>query len=59
MLELLQELPERAEDFADSSTSTVLGMMETAETRSVVSPKMRRALANIERGAERWKAGER
>lgn len=59
VLLLLQELPDRADDFAGSCTSTVLSMMDTAESKSVVTQKMRQAVVNIERGAERWKAGER
>jgi len=54
VLELLQDLPERAEDFADSATETVLGMLETAEGGKITA-RMRDALANTRAAAERWK----
>ena len=54
ILDLLPELPERAESFSASVEEKVLSMKERIEETKTVSPKMLSALENMKAGAEKW-----
>lgn len=53
ILELLPDLPERAEEFADSVEEKVLGIKKWAEI-DCVTEKQVRSLENMKGGVERW-----
>lgn len=57
LLEELDELPERAEDFADSVREKVSGMRGWVEENEHVTEKMVTALHNMIDGAARWNRG--
>ena len=54
LLDGLDDLPDRAEDFADSVRTKLWGMMEWAEEARHVTPAMEEALENMEAGVRRW-----
>jgi len=54
ILEMVDELPERAEDFAISVGEKVRDMAKWIEERTVVTEKQKEALDNMQRGCERW-----
>jgi len=54
ILEMVDELPDRAEDFAISVGEKVRDMAKWIEERTVVTDKQKEALDNMQRGCERW-----
>ena len=54
IMDLLDELPERAEDFAAGAGETVHDIAEWIQEHQEVTPKQAAALDNIQAGAERW-----
>lgn len=50
----LDDLPERAGDFADSVREKLESMMGWAEEHKVATAAMWTALRNMEAGADRW-----
>ena len=52
--DLLGDLPERAEDFAQSVGEKVDSMREWIEENEHVTEKMVDALENMKEGSERW-----
>lgn len=55
LLGVLDDLPEAADDFADSVQAKLWGMIEWVEEARHVTPKMEEALDNMEAGARRWR----
>jgi uncharacterized coiled-coil DUF342 family protein len=53
-LAVIDELPDRAEDFRESASETVQSMKEWAEEHEHVTDKMVTALENIDEGASKW-----
>jgi hypothetical protein len=53
-LELLDQLPEEAEDFTSSVTEKLTNMRSWIESRGRVTPKMESAIENMHRGALKW-----
>jgi len=55
VLALLDDLPERAEDFAEGVRERIEGMIEWSEDNDgFATDRMTDALSNMERGIERW-----
>lgn len=54
ILDLLDDLPERADDFVQSAGEKVRDIAKWVETNQHVTEKQAAALDNIEAGAERW-----
>lgn len=54
LLSDLDELPERAEDFAHSVKEKVEGMEEWIDSNSAVTERMQGALLNMRGGVDRW-----
>jgi hypothetical protein len=54
IIDLLESLPGRAEDFATSASETVHDIEEWIEKNHDVTPRQCDALDNIKAGAERW-----
>lgn len=54
ILEMVDELPERASDFGESVGEKVADMAKWIEANKTVTEKQREALDNMESGAERW-----
>lgn len=54
VIALMEDLPERAEDFAGSCISKIEDIMDTVETRERVTEGQWQALDNMRSGAERW-----
>lgn len=54
ILELLPQLPERAEDFRASVEEKVTGIRATVEEREDVTEAQATALGNMRAGVERW-----
>ena len=50
----LDDLPERAEDFADGVRTTIEGMRNWAEDHEHVTEKMQTALENTTFAVEKW-----
>lgn len=59
LLSDLDDLPERAEDFAHSVQEKVESMSEWIDSNSTVTDRMSAALENIRRGVDRWLEGRR
>lgn len=53
-LEMLDQLPEEAEDFVSSVTEKLTNMRSWIESRGRVTPKMESAIENMHRGALKW-----
>lgn len=53
-LDLLDELPEAAEEFAGSCREKIESMRDWADENDYVTAPMVKALRNMVRGAERW-----
>ena len=51
---MLDDLPERAEDFADGVRETLSSMRGWIEENSHVTPGMESAISNITAGIEKW-----
>lgn len=54
VLDLLEELPERAQDFVMSCTERLQDMQNWAEEHGHVTARMLETVGNIQSGAERW-----
>ncbi len=54
LLARLDDLPERAEDFADGVRERLEGMIEWAKEKEHVTEAMQSALGNMESGVARW-----
>lgn len=55
----LDELPERAEDFAESVREKIEDMRSWVEERERVTQRQEDALANMAEGVRRWQRGRR
>lgn len=55
LLRGLDDLPERAESFAEGVRERLEGMTSWVEERRHVTPNMERALSNMQEGAARWR----
>ncbi len=51
---ILENLPERAEEYADGCIETLTGIEETILDTGRVSHKQQAAIENIRSGAEKW-----
>lgn len=54
LLGTLDDLPERASDFAEGVREKLTGMIEWATDKEHVTPAMQTALENMEAGVSRW-----
>lgn len=54
IMDLLDELPERAEEFATSAMETVQDIAAWIQENRAITPRQCAALDNIQSGAERW-----
>ena len=54
VLQDIDDIPERGEDFAESVREKVEGMMYSAKDRQSVTDNMADALENIADGVSRW-----
>ena len=54
ILEMIDELPDRAADFGESCGETVRGIRESIEQHQKITDGQRTALENIQRGVSRW-----
>ena len=54
VLELCEELPDRAHDFGVSISEKVQGMKEWIEAEEHVTDRMEEALENMKTGVEKW-----
>jgi hypothetical protein len=52
--EMIDELPERAEEFGDSVKNKTLDIQKTIEDRNAATPAQVQALENMKAGLERW-----
>jgi len=52
--EMIDDLPERAEEFGDSVKAKTLDIHKTIEDREVVTPMQMQALQNMRAGLEKW-----
>lgn len=54
ILEMIDELPSRAQDFGESAADTVRSIMESIESRGFATQGQAVALGNIQSGVEKW-----
>ncbi len=55
ILELVLDLPEKAEEFADSIQTKAIDIKEFIEKNNKVTSGQFSALENMKRGAEKWR----